>query len=964
MKSMKNANRQIQIRSSWLNDFAPVKLMVASLAVLAATVIHSLAQSASYDANVKLTLHLDGPNLAIHWPSQSVGNGGTAVFPWFEVQRSTDLNQWQPLGERQRGSAALPDLSLSLALGTDQPGAFYRLLEVQQPAVANLGSGGAEVFGYGDAFTQALQRIGQISPDEFAAMFPTTASYLPAITWDPTTAQYWDLFSADPAVVNGDKQPGDRGYRCVDTRLNAPELAIFQQNGFVVSGPPGGASFAEVFYNLFYSDLPIFVSTDALLEAWHRTYDAMLEETEETYLFNSVGTMLDGMAAQVAAADAVVGNGPLHESLRDADWFLAVARSLLAGTNQPPVPSVLGQDARVAATLADIYAEQLMEVDDFMGFCRVVDFSQFQIRGHYTHSDRLGRYFQCTMWLGFIDVPVAGGPFQRCPLDPPRMASPRELGVAVVFWYLLNQSAQFQTWANMEKITSAFVGWTDSMNFGQLNGLLAGAGIRTLADVPDVATLSQLQTNIVNGALGLQNIRSGWFGSPLGGAARYALPQTFTVFGQKFVPDSWAFSETVYDSILWVENGQTNKVQRRVPGALDAAFAVLGNDQVVPELVAQMKGTFPDTNRPHAMQWRDGQPYQHNLAAARAVMDQQTPDAWDSNMYMSWLACLRELSAPTTDAQYPEAMRTRAWAMKTLNTQLASWTHLRHDTILYAKQSYTTGGGGCLYPTGYVEPRVEFWNRLGAMAARTAELISGLPYQGSYTYVGVPPPLVDPVTGEEIPTGDSGTNTVTLATIRNRQVAHLQRFAGIAARLADLAAKELAQESFTPEDEQFVGAEVVEFHPGGGLCGWRPPTCSGWYPKLFYRTIYWDPSSFDFAYGSLANDAIVADVHTDVPDLDVGDPGSVLHEGIGRVNLLLIAVDNGADRFICAGPVLSHYEIEVIGPPRRLTDDEWGGGVTRAGGGGILDGIFPSDVDPSQVEGLAPPIWTTGYLVP
>jgi hypothetical protein len=70
-------------------------------------------------------------------------------------------------------------------------------------------------------------------------------------------------------------------------------------------------------------------------------------------------------------------------------------------------------------------------------------------------------------------------------------------------------------------------------------------------------------------------------------------------------------------------------------------------------------------------------------------------------------------------------------------------------------------------------------------------------------------------------------------------------------------------------------------------------------------------------------------------------------------------VDNGADRFICAGPVLSHYEFEVIGAPRRLSDNEWGGMD-----GGILGGTFPSDVAPSQVEGLAPPIWTTGYLVP
>ena len=99
----------------------------------------------------------------------------------------------------------------------------------------------------------------------------------------------------------------------------------------------------------------------------------------------------------------------------------------------------------------------------------------------------------------------------------------------------------------------------------------------------------------------------------------------------------------------------TNKVERRVPGALDTAFAIFGNDQIVPELVAQMNGTFQDPGRPHALKWRDGMPYQHNLAAVRAVMDAQQPSAWDSNIYMGWLACLRELSAPTTDAKYPEA---------------------------------------------------------------------------------------------------------------------------------------------------------------------------------------------------------------------------------------------------------------------------------------------------------------------
>ena len=72
--------------------------------------------------------------------------------------------------------------------------------------------------------------------------------------------------------------------------------------------------------------------------------------------------------------------------------------------------------------------------------------------------------------------------------------------------------------------------------------------------------------------------------------------------------------------------------------------------------------------------------------------------------------------------------------MKTLNTQLASWTQLRHDTILYAKQSFT-GGSTCVYPTGFVEPRVAFWQRLRAAATRAADLIAGLPYEGTYFLV-------------------------------------------------------------------------------------------------------------------------------------------------------------------------------------------------------------------------------------
>lgn len=887
---------------------------------------------------VQMSMRRAGPGLELSWPATQPQADGSVLRPFFELQRSADLTHWKPLGERQRAAAATaPGAALSVTASFDEPAGFFRLLTLEPAASTTLASGGAEVFGYGAAFAEALARIGQISPDQFAAQFPNPASYLTQITFDPTTAEFWNQFNADIDVVNEGKEEGQPGYRTFDTRLTNPELAVFKTNGFVVSERLGRQSFAESFYDLWHNDLPVFISTDALLQAWHRTYDAMLQEVEETYLYSSAGRMLDGMAAQVAAANATAGNGVLRDSLRDADWFLAVARSLLAGT---AVPSVLGQDAQVAATLADIQSEQPKRVDDFMGFCRMVDFSQFKIRGHYTRTERLGRYFQCVMWLGRIDLPVAGGPFERCPFDL-RMASPRELGTAIVLWHLLHQSGKFQTWADMEKIISVFVGWTDSLNFGQLNGVLAGAGIHTLADVPDVATLERVQADLVRGELGVQNIRSDWFAQPLDGPARFGLPQTFTVFGQKFIPDSWAFSQTVFSSILWTRNGVTEKVQRRVPGALDAAFAVLGNDQVVPDLVARMKGQFIDPTRPHARLFRDGLPYQHNLAAVRTVMDSQTSDAWSGNIYMSWLDCLRQLSPPTTAAHYPQAMRTRAWAMKSLNTQLASWTQLRHDTILYAKQSYTNGPDGCIYPKGFVEPRVEFWSQLKAMAGRAAELIANLHYEGSYT----------------TPNGGD----VAMATIQSRQVAHLQNFAAIVGRLEGLAQKEIAQQCFTPADLAFVDG-LMESGTRGGGCAFSFGIYTGWYPQLFYRTVFWENDEvFHGNFGAGAFDALVADVHTDVPcppdDCMVPDPGSVLHEAVGRTNLLLLAVDNGNDCFLCAGPVLSHYEFEVTGAPRRLSDEEWWWTLW-------WQGSFPGDIDPQRIEGLTPPPWTQSYLVP
>jgi len=100
-------------------------------------------------------------------------------------------------------------------------------------------------------------------------------------------------------------------------------------------------------------------------------------------------------------------------------------------------------------------------------------------------------------------------------------------------------------------------------------------------------------------------------------------------------------------------------------------------------------------------------------------------EIWTQNIYWSWLNCFKSLLAGYGEG-YPYFMQTDNWLKKNLGTALGSFTELKHDTLLYAKQSYAElGGGGGENPElppvvkGYVEPDLTFWNRIIALAEVT-----------------------------------------------------------------------------------------------------------------------------------------------------------------------------------------------------------------------------------------------------
>ncbi|HET9959340.1 MAG TPA: DUF3160 domain-containing protein, partial [Polyangiaceae bacterium] len=203
-------------------------------------------------------------------------------------------------------------------------------------------------------------------------------------------------------------------------------------------------------------------------------------------------------------------------------------------------------------------------------------------------------------------------------------------------------------------------------------------------------------------------------------------------------------------------------------------------------------------------------------------------------------------------------------------TQLGSWAELRHDNILYGKQSYT-GSVLCEYPTGYVEPYPEFYQRLGEVMRGLSLRLAALPYSKEEGEVS----------------------------LRKHWGDLLQRFDETLARLQTMARKELAAEPFSSDEKRFL-KNTIEVEMVG--CG--SPTFHGWYASLLYGS------------SPLAFKPVIADVHTDP------DSNQVLEVGTGRANYLAVAIDNESHRGVYVGPVYSYYEFTTESS-HRMTDEEW-----------------------------------------
>lgn len=400
------------------------------------------------------------------------------------------------------------------------------------------------------------------------------------------------------------------------------------------------------------------------------------------------------------------------------------------------------------------------------------------------------------------------------------------------------------------------------------------AGTENMKGFTDILQLNELQEMIETANLGAQAISSSPREGDSKNSATVILPLVFAFIGQRFTMDSWALSNIVFDRVRY--NGE--KVLHKSPSCLDVCFSIFGNSSVVPDIVTKVRETKLL--------------YHSNLLAIREVVDALPETAWKENLCNLWLRLLRILSEPTTGDEFPEAMRTRAWAAKDTETQVASWSQMRHDAVLYAKQSYSAMLL-CEYPAGYVDPRPEFWKAFLDMTSRANEI------------------LLSDATDDSDVDDDVDRPSTRMTWVLRKQMDILGNWEKALSALSTIALKERTGKPLADAEVSFL-RKIVRIEDFGS----GDPQYDGWYCQLFYKS----------GKDSCQEDITVVDVHTNPPD-DTSQ-GSVLHEGIGLPRLMTIAVNSGDDTALYVGPVFSHHEFETEGL-QRISDSEWQERVKR-----------------------------------
>jgi len=464
--------------------------------------------------------------------------------------------------------------------------------------------------------------------------------------------------------------------------------------------------------------IPLFVTTDALLHLYHLQFDETLKDIEEREFIPDMNDLTIALLNDALQQYEQL-QGDLKEAAKRNIAYLSVAQKLIDPNASIPK---LTNDL-VVSELAKIQTHSGFKSSDI--FIYQEDYSQYIARGHYTRSEALKRYFKAMMWYGRMAFLLKGGPGGLISDYDAKIQTLQAFLLAATLKNVhFGERTGLDIWDRLYTVTAFYVGLADDLTpydyLWALNQVFGADFV--LGNLTDANKLLALKTEL--SLLPSPKIYGGTGNVILDGPItdemlNEILDKTkgMRLMGQRFVPDSYMFQHLVFPEV-----GDYFSVSKKRPFTLGQGsrdyvrgldvMALLGSHEALKILIDE-----GDTDYRHF--WLQFGVLKDEFGAL-SLTD------WNVNLYWSWLYTLRALLDDLPEG-YPNFMRTEAWQRHQLHAALASWTQLRHDTILYAKQSYgSVRGGPPPTPPGYVEPIPFFWGRLLSLARMTSQGLDDL----------------------------------------------------------------------------------------------------------------------------------------------------------------------------------------------------------------------------------------------
>lgn len=424
---------------------------------------------------------------------------------------------------------------------------------------------------------------------------------------------------------------------------------VLKRNGFVAI-KSSEKHFPGVYKKIKNQNEPMYITIDPLLHGVHLIYDLTLRALETEQFYSDLKSILMKLDNKFRGLKHVKNRDIKEASLTNLA-YIEVALKLLEPEFEidKDVKEVVEAELKLIYEHAGFDTSRILKV--------LEDYSQYVPRGHYTRSDTLKRYFLSMMWLGRM-------PFYLFPDTENLNRNIFLTRCAILLARVISEDLEIQKiYDRIYDMTSYLVGESDDLNFVELIPLIKKQFPHFPIGFSDDSQILEFMK--IASKLRKPSIYSTWF-RDIDNPEEILLSCKF--MSQRFIPDAYIFQNLVYAKV------GTRAKPRLFPRGLDI-LAVFSNERAR-EILLKYYNEHQYKN------------YTKMLDSLQKWAQTIEINEWRQNAYWHWLYIIKTLNETPA---FPSSLKVNATAYrdKLLVTQQGFWAELRHDTILYAKQSYT-----------------------------------------------------------------------------------------------------------------------------------------------------------------------------------------------------------------------------------------------------------------------------------